>query len=166
MRLILFGILALAPLSPGAIAPGTPWPVVEAETLAGGKVRLPDAAKGRPALIVFTFSKEAGEASKPWISRLVKDAPNAQLFQIAMLEKAPRLVRGLIRRGMRGDMPPALQARMLLLYAGEATWRKTVGVTNDAYPCLATLDAEGRITWFHQGPFDEGQYQKLRQHAL
>ena len=163
MRLILFGILAF---SVWALSPGAPFPAVEAETLAGGKLRLPDAAKGKTALVVVTFSKEAGDASRPWCTRFLKDSPNGQLFQIAMLEKAPRLVRGLIRRGMRGEMPPALQGRMLLLYAGEAEWRKTVGVTNDAYPCLATLDAEGRITWFYQGPFDESAYQKLRQHAL
>jgi len=160
MGLILFGILAWA------LSTGTPFPTIEAETLAGGKLKLPYAAKGKTALVVITFSKEAGDASKPWCTRFLKDSPNGQLFQIASLEKAPRLVRGLIRRGMRGDMPSALQARMMLLYEGEAAWRKTVGVTNDAYPCLAMLDAEGRIVWFHQGPFDEIAYQKLRQHAL
>ncbi|MBY0502786.1 MAG: hypothetical protein K2X03_02675 [Bryobacteraceae bacterium] len=162
MRFLLFGLVAL--LAPAALTPGTPFPAVEAETLAGAKLRLPDAAKGKPALVVITFSKEAGDASKAWCTRFVKD--NGQLYQIAMLEKAPRLVRGLIKRGMRGDMPPALQARMLLLFQGEAAWRKTVGVTNDALPVLVTLDAEGRITWSHQGAFDEAQYQKLRQHAL
>ena len=163
MRLILFGILAF---TAWALSPGAPFPAVEAETLAGGRLRLPDAAKGKAAVVVVTFSKEAGEASKPWCNRFLKDSPTGQLYQIAMLEKAPRLVRGLIRRGMRGDMPPTLQARMLLLDAGEAEWRKMVGVTNDAYPCLATLDAEGRITWIYQGPFEESAYQKLRQHAL
>ena len=43
MRLILFGMLAFA----GALPVGTRWPVTEAETLAGGKVRVPDAAKGK-----------------------------------------------------------------------------------------------------------------------
>ena len=163
MRLILFGILAASAL---ALSPGAPWPAVEGETLAGGRLRLPDAAKGKPALIVFTFSREAGDASKPWCARFLKDSPPGQLFQIAMLEKAPRLVRGLIRRGMRRDMPPTLQARMILLYKVEAAWRKTIGVVNDAHPCLAALDAEGRIVWVHQGRFDEAAYQKLRQHAL
>lgn len=40
MRLILFGMLAFA----GTLPVGAPWPVTEAETLASGKVRLPDAA--------------------------------------------------------------------------------------------------------------------------
>ena len=69
MRLILFGMLAFAgPLS----SVGTPWPVSEAETLAGGMIRLPDAAKGKYALVVITFSKDAGEASKAWCNQKLR----------------------------------------------------------------------------------------------
>ena len=162
MRLILFGMLAFV----GTLPVGTPWPVTEAETLAGGKIRLPDAAKGKRALVVMTFSKDAGEASKAWCNRFAKDFGIDRIYQIAMLEKAPRLVRGLIRRGLRGDMPASMQGRMLLIYKGEAEWSARLGVTNDAAPCLAMLDAEGRIAWFFQGNFDESVYQKLRQHAV
>ncbi len=167
MRLILLGMLAFAtPPIAGTLAPGTPFPTLEAETLVGGKLRLPDAAKGKTALLVMTFSKDAGEASKPWCQRFVKDFGSDRLYQAAHLEKAPRLVRGLIRRGMRGDMSAALQAKMLLIYQGEAEWRTRFGVTNENLPCLVMLDAEGRITWIHQGKFDEGQYKKLTPHAL
>ena len=162
MRLILFGMLAFA----GTLPVGTPWPVTEAETLAGGKIRLPDAAKGKRALVVMTFSKDAGEASKAWCNRFAKDFGIDRIYQIAHLEKAPRLVRGLIRRGMRGDMPAAMQGRMLLIYNDEAQWRERFDVTNENLPYLAMLDAEGRITWLHQGSFDESVYQKLRQHAV
>ena len=162
MRLILFGMLAFA----GTLPVGTPWPVTEAETLSGGKIRLPDAAKGKRALVVMTFSKDAGEASKAWCNRFAKDFGTDQIYQIAHLEKAPRLVRGLIRRGMRGDMPVAMQGRMLLIYPAEAQWRERFGVTNENLPYLVMLDAEGRITWLHQGSFDESVYQKLRQHAV
>ena len=148
------------------LTPGTPFPTLEAETLAGGKLRLPDAAKGQPALLVITFSKDAGDASKPWCERFVKDFGSSRLFQAAHLERAPRLVRGLIRRGMRGDMPASLQARMLLIYQGEAEWRSRFGVTNDNLPYLVTLNAEGRITWIHQGKFDEGQYRKFQSQEL
>lgn len=164
MRLILFGMLAFAgPLSPGSTMTlfGTAWPVTEAETLAGGKIRLPDAAKGKYALVVITFSKDAGEASKAWCNRFAKDFGTDRIYQIAHLEKAPRLVRGLIRRGMRGDIPVAMQGRMLLIYQGEAEWRARFGITNDSLPYLAMLDAG-----LHQGSFDESVYQKLRQHAV
>lgn len=162
MRLILLGMLAFA--SP--LTPGTPFPTLEAETLAGGKLRLPDAAKGKNALLVMTFSKDAGDASKPWCARFVKDFGSDRLFQAAHLEKAPRLVRGLIRRGMRGDMPASLQGKTFLIYQGEAEWRARLGVSNENLPFLITLDADGRITSIHQGKFDEAQYQKLKTHAL
>ncbi len=162
MRLILLGMLAFA----ASLPPGSPWPPTEADTLAGGKVRLPDAAKGKPALIVMTFSKDAGTVSKAWTTRFLKDFPATQLYQIAMLEKAPRLVRGIIRSGMRSDMPVALHSRMLLLYQGDAAWRTRLSIANEDLPYLAVLDAEGRLKWSHQGKFDETEYQKLRQHAL
>ena len=68
MRLILFGMLALV----GPLPVGTPWPLTEAETLTGGKIRLPDAAKGKYALVVITFSKDAGEASKAWCNQKLR----------------------------------------------------------------------------------------------
>lgn len=162
MRLILFGMLAFA----GSLPTGSPWPVTEGETLSGTKLSLPSAAQGKPALIVMTFSKEAGEASKPWCTRILKDFPPAQLNQIAMLEKAPRLVRGLIRRGMRGDMPTNLHARTILLYQGDAEWRQRLGIGNDRLPIVVVLDAQGRIAAQYAGNFDESQYQKLRTNAL
>lgn len=155
-------MLALA----APLPPGSPWPLTEGETLSGAKLRLPDAALGKPALMVVTFSKEAGELSKAWCKRFLQDFSPTQLHQIVMLEKAPRLVRGLIRRGMRGDMPPALHARALLLYQGDAEWRQRLGVTNDGVPYLFVLDAKGRIAAQSSGKFDEAQYQKLKTNAL
>jgi hypothetical protein len=162
MRLILLGMLAFA----ASLPPGSPWPTTEADTLAGAKLRLPDAAKGKPALIVMTFSKDAGTVSKAWTTRFLKDFPPSQLYQIAMLEKAPRFVRGIIRSGMRGDMAATLHSRMLLLYQGDAAWRSRLAITNVDLPYLAVLDAEGRVKWSHQGKFDENEYQKLRQNAV
>jgi hypothetical protein len=149
-----------------ALAAGPSWPTTEGETLAGGRLRLPDAAKGQPALILFTFTREAGTAAKPWASRFLKDFPAVPVYQVAMLEKAPRLVRGLIRSGMRKDMPPVLQARTVLLYTGDAAWRTRLGISDDALPYVAILNTQGQVAWDYRGAFSETEFQKLKSHAV
>lgn len=161
MQLILFGMLAVA----AALAPGQPWPTLEGETLAGPRLRLPDAAAGRPALIVFTFSREAGGAAKPWCTKLVQEFGVERVYQVAMLEKAPRLVRGLIRRGMRGDVPTAWHARTILLYEGDADWRAKVGLRQENAPVVVLL-REGRVVGMLNEVFSEAAYQKLRAYAV
>ena len=74
-------------------------PVTPAETLSGQKLEFPSALAGKIAVCVFGFSKEAGVRTKTWMTRLSQDGINS--WSIANLEKAPAMVRGMIRSSMR-----------------------------------------------------------------
>jgi hypothetical protein len=62
-------------------------PVTSAETLAGQKLEFPTALAGKPSVCVFGFSKEAGDRTKVWMTRLSQDGINA--WSVAELEGAP-----------------------------------------------------------------------------
>src|SRR6202140_3928570 len=96
-------------------------PMTQAETLAGQKLEFPAALAGKAAVCVFGFSKEAGDRTKVWMTRLSQDGINS--WSIANLEGAPALVRGMIRSSMRKGTPPPLLERSLIMTKDEKAWK-------------------------------------------
>jgi hypothetical protein len=138
------------------------WPVVQLDTLAGTKSSLP---AGKVCIVVTGFSKDSGPASKAWVERFTRDGGLA--FLAPVLEGAPRLVRGLIRSGMRRDIPVSLHEKTLLIYSDEAGWKRRVNFARgtEKEPYVVLLDAQGRPQWTHHGVFDERVYAELRRKA-
>jgi hypothetical protein len=131
-----------------------PWPVTEGETLTGKKVALPTVFAGRSVVLVFSFSRNAGEKVRDWLEPLLKEGRDA--WSVASLEAAPQLIRPIIRGGMRKDMTPALRERTIVLYKNDKAWRKSLDVdrVKDDAPVLIMLDAAGKPVWRHNGFFD------------
>lgn len=156
-------LVAITLLAAGAA--GTIWPAFEVDTLAGQKVKMPGEAAGKASLIVLGFSKDSGDACKAWVERYTRDG--GQAYMAPVLEGAPRLIRGLIRSGMRKDVPPALHRRVLLIYTGQAEWKRRVGFQpgTDKQPYLVVLDKQGRVSWQWHGMMDEKAYAELRRVA-
>ncbi|MBX9593440.1 MAG: hypothetical protein K2X46_03685 [Roseomonas sp.] len=140
-------ILAVA----GSLAAQT-VPSSEGETLSGLKIRFPDFLAGKQAICVFSFSREAGESTRAWMDRLWKAGVDA--YSIANIEAAPRLVRGMIRRGMKSGMPADYHPRSLVLTRDEKAWKAALQVTDDKSPVIVRFDASGKITERYSGPFD------------
>jgi hypothetical protein len=135
-------------------------PVTPAETLADQKIVFPTALAGKAAVCVFGFSKEAGDRTKVWMTRLSQDGINA--WSIANLEGAPGLVRGMIRSIMRKGTPQPLLERSLILTKDEKAWKRAVGSKQDNLPVVVLLDGKGQILWTHEGPFGDEPYRELK----
>ena len=125
----------------------------EAETLTGRRVSRPGAFGGRPAVVVWSFSREAGEGVKAWMAGLEKEG--VQAWGAAMLDSAPRLIRPLIRSGMR-EQAGGQAERWRRLCRGEKEWRAALGVTDDRAPVAVVVDGQGRMAWRRAGRFDGG----------
>jgi hypothetical protein len=135
-------------------------PVTPAETLTGQKLSFPTALAGKPAVCVFGFSKEAGDRTREWMARLVKDGVNA--WSIANLEGAPSLIRGMIRSSMRKGTSQPLLEHSLIMTKDEQAWKRAVGAKDDKLPVAVVLDAAGKIVATFEGlPTDEA-YRELK----
>ena len=135
-------------------------PHMEAETLSGKKIVLPDAAAGHPAVLIVAFSRAGGDASGRWNKQLRQELasdPGLHFFTVAVLQDAPKLVRGMIRHGMRGRVPQDQQDSFALLYMDEDVWKKLVDFSeaDDAYVLLA--DSTGKIHWRIHGKAPDQQ---------
>jgi hypothetical protein len=135
-------------------------PVTPAETLAGRKLEFPTALAGKPAVCVFGFSKEAGDRTKVWMTRLSQDGINA--WSVAELEAAPALVRGMIRSSMRKGTPQPLLERSLILTKDAKAWKHAVAAKQDNLPVVVLLDGAGRVLWTYEGLFDDERYRELK----
>jgi hypothetical protein len=129
-------------------------PHTEAETLSGKKIVLPEAAAGHPAVFIVGFSRAGGDSSGRWDKQLRQDfatESNVRVYSVAELQDAPKMVRGMIRHGMRGSIPKNEQDSFVLLYQDEDVWKKLADFSdpNDAYILL--VDSADNIRWRTHG---------------
>jgi hypothetical protein len=131
-------------------------PHTEAETLSEKKIVLPDFVAGRPAVLIVGFSHASSSPTKEWAQRVAADYPSdAKLacLQVPILAGAPRMVRGMIRHGMKKDIPKEKYDRVALVFKDEDAWKKAADFdhshSDDAYILL--LDASGNIRWKTRG---------------
>jgi hypothetical protein len=121
-------------------------PRAQAETLAGGKITLPDAALGHSAVFAIGFSRTGGDATSRWNRELKKQLAgkgDVHFYTVAVLQDAPKMVRGMIKHGMRNGVPKDEQDAFILVYEGEDAWKTFAGFSgaDDAYVVL--VDSAG-----------------------
>ena len=139
-------VLAAAAV-PAAISQSLPSTV--GESLSGKAVVLANAVRGRAAVLVAGFSKDAGPACDDWMKALRADPALAQasVFQVVMLQQAPGFIRGLIKGAMRKGLSPAQQDAAVVLTQDESLWRAFFGVSSDKAPCVVLLDPAAHPLW-------------------
>ena len=74
-----------------------------------------------------------------------------EVYEIAMLEGAPGLIRGMIKSGMRKGISTAEQDRTVVLTQDDKLWEKYFDVSNAQEPQVMLLDAQGNVVWRGHG---------------
>jgi predicted transcriptional regulator len=138
-------------------------PRVSGETLSGNAVILPDAAKGKAAVLIISFSRAAQEQTRLWGEKLKKELPNTATYQVLELEDVPRLFRGFVKSSIRKSIPKESHDRFILLFEGQDALKKVANyqAADEAYVLL--LDANGNVVWREHGAVDEKKVAGLRQ---
>ncbi len=141
-------------------------PKTEFETLAGSKLTLPAAAAGKTALLIVGFTHASGKPTGEWGKELAPDCrshPRLVCYQIAVLQDAPRMFRGMIAGGIKRGIPKDQQDSFLILVHDEDTWKSLAGFANpdDAY--LLLVDDRANIHWKTHGPPTAAALKSLRE---
>lgn len=159
VRSSIFAILLAASL---ALSQTDRFPAVQGENLLNQKITLPEAASGHAAVIVIGFSHSSNREVKAWSDRLQHDLP---VYSIAVLEEAPRLVRGMAVHGMKSGVPQDQRGHFIVVYRDERELKAVAGVDapNDAYVLL--LDKDGAIRWRTHGAVTDAAVEELKSHA-
>jgi hypothetical protein len=142
-------------------------PRLEGDALSGKTAVLPDAAKGKVALVALGFTYDARfpvEAWGAWFKKEFGGRAGVTYFEVPMMGRAARMGRFFIDRGMRKNTPKDAHDNVVTVYGDTSGWKARMGVIeareNDAY--LVLLDRAGVVRWRYSGGFDEAQTAALR----
>jgi hypothetical protein len=140
-----------------------PLPKIEAATLTGRIVALPNAFQGRPSVVLLGFSKNAGYQAQDWVKPLYKEyGQKVGVFQVPIIEAVPRILRGYAQKMMRQITPEALYDQVLLLDKGEKAWHTFLAHRNDDDIHVIVIDQEGRIEHRFEGRYNEPAYREVK----
>ena len=153
---IFSAVLTLISL-PGAAqlaAEPQPMPTTQGQSLSRHDVLLPMATAGHAAVIVIGFSYGSQKAMEEWdkeIGAQVKAKNDVPLYNVAVIQDAPKFVRGMILHGMRALVPAAGQDHFLTVVEGQDELKKAVdfSASEDAY--IVVLNASGKIVFHTHG---------------
>ncbi|WP_348262240.1 hypothetical protein P8935_20845 [Telmatobacter sp. DSM 110680] len=128
-------------------------PATAGETLSGKKIVLSDALRGHAAVLVAGFSHDGGMGCGDWMKAIRADPSLAgvDVYEVAMLEGAPGLFRGMIKSAMRKGMSSEEQQRSVVLTQDDKLWQAYFAVSNPQEPQVMLLDAQGNVVWRGHG---------------
>jgi len=140
-------------------------PTTVGESLAGSKVVLPEAAKGKVAVLIFGFTKASKTATSAWADKIFSDfgaQTGFALYQLPVLESVPGFIRGMVISSMKKGVRENMRDHFIPVLHGEAELKKLVSYKepDDAY--LVLLDSTGQIVEQKHGPFSDAAYAQLR----
>jgi hypothetical protein len=85
------------------------------------------------------------------IGAQVTAKPGVPLYNIAVIQDAPKFVRGMITHSMKALVPAAGQDRFLTVVQGEEELKKAVNFSSVADVYVLVLDASGNIVFTTRG---------------
>jgi hypothetical protein len=140
-------------------------PPIKGKALDDSDVVLPKPGGQQYLILVIGFSHKSGELCGGWGKRITADFssdPHVTLYQLAELQAAPSLIRGMIVHGMRKDVPATQHSHFVPLYDHEDEWKKLVSFSapDDAYVLLTTPD--GKVLWQARGAVNDNTYGELK----
>jgi hypothetical protein len=157
-----------ASLTGAVVSSADEMPHVAGQTLANKQIDFPSACAGFVCIIVIGFSHGSQPQAKAWTDRAnteFHNDRNVAIYSMAVLEDAPRLVRGMAVQGIKSGVPDGQHDRFAIVYQGEATLKRVAGFrkTDDAYILL--LDRTGNIKWATSGPVTDTLFADLKNYV-
>lgn len=172
LALFLVGFLVLAPrvlTSQGNAAPPDaglrtrePFPAFSGKTLTGKSLELPAAALGKPAVLVFSFSRAAGKDAHLWNEQLVRGFQSVPDYDVLVMESVPKLFRGIAMLGVRSSISVSLQDRTIVLYQDERLWKQRLAASDNSRAYVVLLGADGHLRWKNSGAYTDSEYARLK----
>jgi len=140
-------------------------PPTRGTTLAGTEVKLPEAFKAKITILVVGFSHTSQEQIGNWgrlISADYGKSPEVDYFELAMLARAPKLLRGMILKRLESMVPFEERPHYIPVLEGESGWRTAAHYDkpDDAYILL--VDRKGTVLWQSEGEPTNALYARFK----
>lgn len=123
------------------------FPNLTAETLSGKTINFPKDTKGKYTIICVAFSDDAQAKVDTWTKAVLEKYPKNEVnfFEVPMLKKGLRFMRGIIDGGMRRGVPTSLHDKVATFYGSLEPYKTQLMMTNNDDVYLYLLDTNGKI---------------------
>jgi hypothetical protein len=126
-------------------------PSTEAKTLDGSTITIPHDLT-TPTVLLIGFSRKSADQTTAWQKHLhaaLTPKSNVRVFDIAMLAAVPQMMRGLVTRTIRKQVPDQFEHDFLVVTMNETEWKQAAHfdpkAPDAAYVLL--LNPRGEILW-------------------
>lgn len=141
---------------------GETFPSVEAESLRGERVPLPEAFAGRPCVLLVGYVQETQFDLDRWLFGLLQAEVQVPVREVPTIDGwVPGLFAGVIDSGMRKGIPEEDWGAVLTVYDDARAIVELTGDTGPRNGRVLLLDGEGRIRFFHDRGFSAGKLLEL-----
>ena len=149
-----------------ARSPAAVFPTVEGSNLDGRTMRLPQAFEGSLNLVIVAFKREQQADVDTWMPQalaLQQATPGLKVYELPVLGRGYRLLRGFIDGGMRsGISDAAARARTITLYIDKTPFKRSLGIATEDRICTLLVTPSGEVVWRADGPMTEAAAERLR----
>lgn len=139
-------------------------PTINGAFLTGRKAALPDAARGRVALIALGFTYESRFEVEAWVGRFREEFdhdPRVTFFEVPVIGGVARAGKWFIDAGMRSGTPRKDQENVITVYGGSDIWKRRVAFESPNAAYLILIDGHGVVRWTFSGQFSKESYAAL-----
>jgi hypothetical protein len=161
----LLGLTVVLAGGPRQLAAGDPLPELRGQFLSGEPAALPQAAAGKPALLLLGFSYDSRQAVEEWARNFrgqFENEPRVTFYEIPMIGGMARIGKWFIESGMRRGTPKADYGHVITVYGGTAPWKQRLGFSDPKAAYLILIDGQGKVVWRYAGGVDPAVWQSLR----
>jgi hypothetical protein len=139
-------------------------PQTEVTTLTGTHVILPNEAKGKPLLLLLTFSHKGSDDLAAWNKRFkvsYATDPRIEYLELLDFQGVPPFVMKMILHGLRRSVHEPERSHFAPFYAQEEDWKKLVNYGDPRITYLVLSDRSGHVIWQTRGPASDGKAAEL-----
>jgi hypothetical protein len=165
-------IAALLLPASAATSPTTLIPPAQGTALDGRAVTLPRDLPGRASILILGFSQHSADSTTAWEKQVRNNLASAAtpgdhaaigFLDMPFLEDAPSLIRPLIVRSIRKQVPDVVRPWFVPLTSGEAAWKQLSGFTPKAPDAAYVLlvDRNGQVRWQTHEAFSPERFDEL-----
>jgi hypothetical protein len=117
-------------------------PTTHGTSLSGKDIVLPQDIRANYTILILGFSQKSSEPSRDWVKQIVPafaEDRNVAWYQMPVLASVPRMVRGIIVRAIKREVPDTIQPNFVPIYENEDQWKQAAGYRepDDAYVLVA-----------------------------
>ncbi len=156
-------LAAVVDSASGAAAASPPAVHFTGEQTDGKAIRLPDEMHGRTVILVVSFTQEAGKRADAWGDALQQHVGSrAAIVGVAVLDKVPGLLRGMIKNAIAKDVgPPETGKPAFVTTTDAATLRASAPAGSADDPVIYVVRPGGELAAVKRAAYSDAAEREI-----